>query len=141
VSAPPPGPEAPTPTKASIGAEQEFRLKPAQLLDLAPRLARCVTDATPTWTAIVDAAGGSLRHELGVSPSLWGEACVTMGREQAALALAIVSTKAPGHFTRGAGGYFAGMVRKAARGELRLERSIWALRQAKWGKADKRRMQ
>jgi hypothetical protein len=32
-------------------------------------------------------------------------------------------------------------VRKAARGELRLERSIWALRQAKWGKADKRRMQ
>jgi replication initiation protein RepC len=141
VSAPPPGPEAPTPTKASIGAEQEFRLKPAQLLDLAPRLARCVTDATPTWTAIVDAAGGSLRHELGVSPSLWGEACVTMGREQAALALAIVSTKAPGHFTRGAGGYFAGMVRKAARGELRLERSIWALRQAKWGRADKRLMQ
>jgi replication initiation protein RepC len=111
------------------------------LLDLAPRLLRYMSDATPTWTTIADAAGGSLRHELGVSPSLWGEACVAMGREQAALALAIVSTKAPGHFTRGAGGYFAGMVRKAARGELRLDRSIWALRQAKWGKVDMRRAQ
>ncbi len=131
----------PVPTKPTIGAEQEIRLKPAQLLDLAPRLLRYMSDATPTWTTIADAAGGSLRHELGVSPSLWGEACVAMGREQAALALAIVSTKAPGHFTRGAGGYFAGMVRKAARGELRLDRSIWALRQAKWGKVDMRRAQ
>ena len=46
-----------------------------------------------------------------------------MGREYAALAIAIVSTKAPGHFLRGAGGYFAGMVRKAEKGELHLERT------------------
>jgi hypothetical protein len=44
-------------------------------------------------------------------------------------------TKDAGHFTRGAGGYFAGMARKAERGELRLERSLWALREAKWGKS------
>jgi len=31
-------------------------------------------------------------------------------------------------------------VRKAERGELHLERTVWALREAKWGKADKRRM-
>ncbi len=30
--------------------------------------------------------------------------------------------------------YFAGMVRKAEKGELHLERTLWALRQAKWGK-------
>jgi len=89
----------------------------------------------------VDAAGTGLRPELGVSPSLWGEACRVMGREAAALALAIVSTKAEAHFTRGAGGYFAGMVRKAERGELHLDRTLWALREAKWGKANKRRMQ
>jgi len=124
-----------------MGAEKEFRLKAGQLLDLAPRLARYVPSTTPTWPDIVDAAGGWLRQELGVSPSLWGEACRVMGREQAALALAIVSTKAAAHFTRGAGGYFAGMMRKAERGELRLERTIWALREAKWGKADKRRAQ
>jgi hypothetical protein len=34
----------------------------------------------------------------------------------------------------GQGGYFAGMVRKAEKGELHLERTLWALRQAKWGK-------
>jgi replication initiation protein RepC len=140
VSAPAPAPQAATPRTASIGAEQEFRLQPAQLLDLAPRLARLVVSATPTWNDIVDAAGRSLRQELGVSPSLWGEACLAMGREQAALALAIVSTKPTSHFTRGAGGYFAGMLRKAARGELRLQRSVWALRKAQWGQTDDRRL-
>jgi replication initiation protein RepC len=61
-----------------------------------------------------------------------------MGRDNAVLALAIVSTKAQGHFTRSAGGYFAGMVRKHARGELHLERTLWALRKGNWEKANKR---
>jgi hypothetical protein len=39
-----------------------------------------------------------------------------MGRDRAVLALAIVSTKSEGHFSRSAGGYFAGMVRKDERG-------------------------
>jgi hypothetical protein len=30
------------------------------------------------------------------------------------------------------------MVRKAKNGDLQLQRSIWTLREAKWGKADKR---
>ena len=120
--------------------ERVLRLKASQLVDLAPRLGRYVTSESPTWREIVDAAGIWLRPELGVSPSLWGEACRVIGREQAALALALVSTKEPGHFRSTAGGYFAGMVRKAERGDLHLERTVWALREAKWGKADKRRM-
>lgn len=67
-----------------------------------------------------------MRRELGVSPSLWGEACRAPGRQGAAVA--IVSTKPPGHFRRGAGGYFAAMVRRGATGELRLDRSLWKLR-------------
>jgi replication initiation protein RepC len=137
--APTPVPSTPSPV-AVVTVEREFRLKVPQLLDLAPRLDRHVLSQAPDWRDIVDAAGGGLRHELGVSPSLWGEACRIMGREQAALALAIVSTKPAAHFIRGAGGYFAGMVRKAERGELHLDRSLWALREAKWGKADKRRV-
>jgi hypothetical protein len=39
-----------------------------------------------------------------------------MGRDRAVLALALVSTKSEGHFSRSAGGYFAGMVRKDERG-------------------------
>jgi exonuclease VII small subunit len=31
------------------------------------------------------------------------------------------------------------MVRKAERGELRLERSLWALREARYGKPNQRR--
>jgi replication initiation protein RepC len=98
-----------------------------------------VFNPAPDWREIVDAAGMGLRAELGVSASLWGEACRVMGREQAAVALAIVSTKPEAHFTRGAGGYFAGMVRKAERGELRLERTLWALKDQKWGAAKRSR--
>ncbi len=139
-AAEPSSPSSPPPVPR-LTAEKEFRLRPGQLIELAPRLGRYVTRETPAWPDIVEAAGGWLRQELGVSASLWGEACRALGREQAALALAIVSTKDTAHFTRGAGGYFAGMVRKAERSELRLERSLWALREAKWGKADKRRVQ
>lgn len=102
--------------------------RPNQLLELFPRLEQYITAHEPGWTDIVDAAGGALRHELGISTTLWGEACRVMGREGAALALAIVSTKAEGFFTRGPGGYFGGMVRRAEKGELYLEKTIWALR-------------
>ena len=53
-----------------------------------------------------------------------------MGRELAAVALAIVSTKEVAHFQTSPGGYFHGMVTKAKAGELHLERTVWALRRA-----------
>ena len=53
-----------------------------------------------------------------------------MGRELAAVALAIVSTKREEHFGTSLGGYFHGMVNKAKAGELRLDRTVWALRRA-----------
>ena len=53
-----------------------------------------------------------------------------MGRELAAVALAIVSTKDEEHFRTSPGGYFHGMVAKAKAGELHLERTVWALRRA-----------
>jgi replication initiation protein RepC len=76
----------------------------------------------------VTAAGEGLRVELGVSQRLWGEACLVLGRSVAAVALAIVSTKPREHFTRGAGGYFAGMIKRAKAGDLHLDRSLWKLR-------------
>ena len=82
----------------------------------------------PAWPEIVDAADW-LRGELGVSKSLWGEACMAMGREQAAIAIAIVSAKPAEHFRSTPGGYFHGMVAKAKAGELNLARTVWGLRQ------------
>ena len=38
--------------------------------------------------------------------------------------------KEEGHFRTTPGGYFHGMVAKAAAGELHLERTVWAMRRA-----------
>jgi replication initiation protein RepC len=112
--------------------ERVEKLHPGELLQLAPRLDAHVTARYPGWNDIVDAAGTYLRHELGVSEALWGESCRLVGRQIAAVTLAIVSTKPPEHFTRGAGGYFAAMVKRATTGELHLDRSLWKLRRDRW---------
>ena len=78
---------------------------------------------------MVDAADW-LRHDLDVSKPLSRQACLAMGREQAAIALAVVSTKDPAHFRTTPGGYFHGIVAKAKAGELNLDRTLWAMRRA-----------
>ena len=100
---------------------------PTNWCKLAPRLRPYLRTSTPAWPEIVDAADW-LRHDLGVSKSLWGEACLAMGREQAAIALAIVSAKPAEHFRTTPGGYFHGMVAKAKAGELNLARTVWGMR-------------
>jgi replication initiation protein RepC len=104
-------------------------MRPDELVRLTPKLKPYLRRPNPTWPDIVDAADW-LRHDLGVSKFLWGDACLTIGREVAAVALAIVSTKDEEHFRTSPGGYFHGMVDKAKAGELHLDRSVWALRRA-----------
>ena len=104
-------------------------IRPDELIRLAPRLKPYLRRPNATWPEIIDAADW-LRHDLDVSKPLWGDACLTMGRDLAAVALAIVSTKDPEHFRTTPGGYFHGMVQKAKAGELHLERTVWALRRA-----------
>jgi replication initiation protein RepC len=104
-------------------------IRPDELPRLTPKLKPYLQRSNPAWPDIIDAADW-LRHDLGVSKSLWGDACLAMGRELTAVALAIVSTKEAEHFQTSPGGYFHGMVAKAKAGELHLERTIWALRRA-----------
>jgi replication initiation protein RepC len=106
-----------------------LKLAPDELVRLAPKLKSYLRSPDPTWPQVVDAAA-FLRSDLGVSKSLWGEACVAMGREKAAIAIAIVSTKDPAHFRTSAGGYFHGMVTKARAGHLNLDRTLWGMRKA-----------
>jgi replication initiation protein RepC len=135
-----PGEAAPPPTPPrAVSPEKELEVKTTELVDLAPRLGQYVRPGAALWGDIL-AAADALRRELGVSASLWGQACNSMGRDRAVLALAIVSTKDAAHFSRSAGGYFAGMVRKDERGELHLERSLWALREVRYGKTPRRSM-
>jgi replication initiation protein RepC len=106
-----------------------LKLQPDELVKLAPKLKAYLRRPDPTWPELVDAAA-FLRSDLGVSKSLWGDACVAMGREKAAIAIAIVSTKDPTHFRTSPGGYFHGMVTKARAGHLNLDRTLWGMRRA-----------
>src|SRR3954469_4716969 len=66
---------------------------------------------------------------MGISRPLWGEACLAMGRECAAVAVALVSAKPAEHFRTSPGGYFHGMVAKAKAGGLNLARTLWGMGQ------------
>jgi replication initiation protein RepC len=128
------GGEASAPQTAPAQRQQPqkgrvLKLHPDELVRLAPRLKPYLRCADPTWPELVDAAA-FLRSDLDVSKSLWGEACLAMGREQAAIAIAIVSTKDPEHFRTTPGGYFHGMVTKAKAGALNLDRTLWGMRRA-----------
>jgi replication initiation protein RepC len=104
-----------------------LNMTPEELTRLAPKLRPYMPSPTPSWPDIVDAADW-LRGELCIPKSLWGDACVTLGRARAAVAVAIVSAKPEGHFRVGPGAYFYGMVRRAKMGKLNLEKTIWGLR-------------
>jgi replication initiation protein RepC len=104
-----------------------LKITPVELAKLAPRLKPYLRDTSPRWPEIVEAADW-LRDELGISKSIWGDACLAMGREQAAIAVAIVSAKPLNHFRGSPGAYFHGMVSKAKSGELHLARTIWGMR-------------
>jgi replication initiation protein RepC len=127
--------EAPVPSSATpeVANRPEkgmvHGIRPEELVKLAPRLKPYLRRPNPTWPEIIDAADW-LRHDLDVSKPLWADACLAMGRDLAAVALAIVSTKDPEHFRTTPGGYFHGMVQKAKADELHLERTVWAMRRA-----------
>jgi len=130
--------DAPSPTRRNGLFPEALGLTPGHLLELAPRLSPYIAPEPTeiTWPAIIDAADW-LGGEMGISRTLWARACQVMGRPYAAVAVALVSTRGPGHFTSGPGGYLAGMLRKYEKGELRLAGTLWALREAKWGKRRK----
>ena len=119
--------ERPVSRRPREDAGPVMRLTTDDLVQMAPRLRAYLATPCPTWPEIVDAADW-LRHDLGVSKSLWGDACLSMGREQAAIALAIVSAKPADYFTSTPGGYFNGMVARAKAGTLNLSRTIWGLK-------------
>jgi replication initiation protein RepC len=133
-----PVPETPSPSRQNGPFPESLGLTPGHLIELAPRLSPYVPAgyAELSWPAIVDAADW-LGGEMGISRTLWARACQLMGRPYAAVALALASTRQAGHFTSSPGGYFAGMLRKYEKGELRLTGTLWALREAKWGKRRK----
>jgi replication initiation protein RepC len=132
----PPVPNDPAPSEPQHLFPESLQITPATLVELAPRLAPYMPARTndKSWPGIVDAAL-FLSGEMGINRTLWARACGVMGREYAAVALAIVSTRPEGHFTSGPGGYFAGMLRKFEKNpqDLCLSRTLWKLKDEVWG--------
>jgi replication initiation protein RepC len=117
---------------------ESLHITPATLVKLAPRLAPYVPARTEArdWPAIVEAAL-FLSAEMGINRTFWARACQIMGREYAAIAMAIVSTYPAEHFTKSAGSYFGGMVKKFEKNpqDLCLSRTLWRLKEQTWGAA------
>ena len=90
-------PQEASPAKPARLDGTVLRLTTDELVRLAPRLRPYLASPAPTWPELVDAADW-LRSELGGSKPLWGEACPAMRREEAPIAIAIVSAKPAGRF-------------------------------------------
>jgi hypothetical protein len=116
---------------------EKLHITPMTLVELAPRLAPYMPAryGDQNWPAVVEAAL-FLSGEMGINRTLWIRACQIMGREYAAVAMAVVSTHPAEHFTKSAGSYFGGMVKKFEKNpqDLCLSRTIWRLKEQTWGK-------
>jgi replication initiation protein RepC len=102
---------------------------PRQLKSTFPGLAMYVAAPDPFWMDI-DRGSARLASDLGINSRCWARARTEMGAEQRYVAIALVAElMANGRVKTTAGQYFGGMLNKARRGQLDLNRSVWAHRQ------------
>jgi hypothetical protein len=85
---------------------------PNLILNVSPELKPYIFTTSPNWTDIVEAAD-RIRQKLGISRSAWIDACQTMGRYQAATAIAVIAAKRE--------------TIRARNDELHLSNSLWGL--------------
>ncbi len=80
------------------------------------------------WDDVVNAAY-DLLPTLGISRSAWLEACMTLGRDGAAIAVMIIDRKVqdPSQSVKNPGGYLRGMTARAKEGKLNLHGSVFGL--------------
>ncbi|MGT2516685.1 replication initiation protein RepC (plasmid) [Sphingomonas panni] len=93
-----------------------------------PTTSMYLTEARPRWPDVHNAAA-RLRHDLGIRSGTWVDAIDTLGRDGAAVAVMITAEReARNEIRLTAGAYYAGMVARAKRGELDLQKSLWGFR-------------
>jgi hypothetical protein len=117
-------PPSPPPAQP-LTAEREFRLKAQAAASTWRRVSRLTSSAKPRPGAISSmppardcGPSSAFRRRFGARPAAPWAATRRRSRWPS---------------TRVAGGYLAGMLRKFEKGELRLERTLWALKDQKRG--------
>lgn len=114
---------------SSIDALRGFPATPELCLALAPALRGYLgrDSGRPTWSTLVDAAF-FVRADLGISRSVWEQACTVMGRVPAAVTIAVVACRAGlGEVHTAPGGLFRAMMNQHMDGKLRLDRTLHRL--------------
>ena len=119
-------PRRSAPAGSSGSALRGFPASPNVVLAIAPAFRDCVTRSRPTWSEISDAAN-YVRCKLGISPSAYGQACVVLGRVEAAVAVAVIAAKYEKGLLRSPGGLLRHMVDAHQAGTLRLDRTLFGL--------------
>lgn len=119
----------PDSTSPATDALRGFPASPALCLALAPALRGYLGTATgqPSWSDVIEAAY-YVRSDLGLSKSLWAQACTTMGRTAATVMLAVVACRHRlGEVHASPGGLYRAMVNQHLDGKLRLDKTLHRL--------------
>lgn len=104
---------------------ETHQLSPGLIAHVFPELGLDGLSDRPGWSDVIDAAD-YLGQGLGISRDAWRIACHTMGRDGAAISVALIAANAANIETPG--GYLRGMIRKAQDGELHLGPSVYGVR-------------
>ena len=103
-----------------------FVVTPGFILMIAPAFRDWVSSARPGWGELDQAAAG-VRAALSVSPHAWGQAYLTLGREEAITALAAICARYATGKVASPDGLLRCMVELHRKGSLKLDRTLFGL--------------
>lgn len=115
-----------TALKDPPSALRGFPITPNLALQIAPAFRGLVSNIRPTWQDISDAAY-LVRANLGISQLAYGQACLVLGRQETATAIAAISAKHAMGLVRSPGGLLRHMIDAHLAGTLRLDRTLFGL--------------
>ena len=97
-------------------------------LEICSSLRDLCSSGRPSAEQLIDAAE-YLSGQVGVSCHAWSQACVVLGRLQAAVAVIVMASRLErGAVIRFRDAYFRSLIERGARNTLFLDRSLYALR-------------
>jgi len=118
------GPPREDPVQSS--ALRGFVVTPMFLMMIAPAFRDWVSGARAGWAELYQAAD-YVRSGLGISSYAWGQACLTLGRQEATAALAAICARHADGKVKKPDGLLRCMVDLHAKGTLRLDRTLFGL--------------
>lgn len=103
-----------------------IRLSPERIAEMVPALCCYATGGRLKWSD-VEAAAEPMTVHIGLRAAAWTSACGAIGRQAALAVLIVVLARHERGEVRNPAGLFVRMCQLSARGQLRLERSLFAL--------------